>query len=363
MSEYYDIIVVGAGPAGSSAAKAAAERGTKTVLIEEHTKIGIPQHCSGLLYGTRSGIGEEILAQLDKRVILSEVKLRRIFSPKGRVMEIPLEGMGVWILDRALFDMQLAALAADAGADIMVNTKVTGLLNHGEEIIGVTTNSKTVPELHGRVVIAADGIKSLLGGIPRWSGLTGPAKGVISGITWWLANVKDMDPGVLELHLGRYAGKMGWIWLQRCDAFTCLADFDTPGDFEKCRRGSSVLSEKMRNAQPVRVTGWAQPYLGKPLSRKVKSGLILTGAAAKYYTFVTCAVSGRFAGEVAAEAVKENNVTEKRLAAYDIRCERLTEPKPEIGIASFANRTEEEQEDLFDRMTRMDDVNFDVQSI
>ena len=93
------------------------------------------------------------------------------------------------------------------------------------------------------------------------------------------------------------------------------------------------------------------------------SGLILAGAAARYYPFVTCALSGRFAGEVAAEAVNENNVTEERLAAYDILCERLKEPRPEIGFASFANLSEDEQEDLFDRMTRMDNVNFDVLAI
>jgi digeranylgeranylglycerophospholipid reductase len=40
----YDLIVVGAGPAGSAAAKSAAERGVKTVLLEEHAEIGVPAH-------------------------------------------------------------------------------------------------------------------------------------------------------------------------------------------------------------------------------------------------------------------------------------------------------------------------------
>jgi len=167
----YDVIVVGAGPAGSSAAKAAAERGASTILLEEDTQIGLPQHCSGLLHGTKSGIGNEILATMDKRVVLGEVKVRRIFSPSGRTLDIPLEGKGVWHIDRGLFDMQLAVQAANAGAEIAVNTKVTGLLTHGENTIGVTTSSRAIPEIHGKVVIAADGIRSILKGIPRWTGL------------------------------------------------------------------------------------------------------------------------------------------------------------------------------------------------
>jgi digeranylgeranylglycerophospholipid reductase len=332
-------------------------------MLEEHTKIGIPQHCSGLLFGTRSGIGEEVLATMDKRVILSEVKVRRIYSPKGRMMEIPLEGKGVWLLDRSLFDLHLAGQAAEAGAEIRINTKVTGLITKGDTVVGVKTSSKGLSEIHGKVVIAADGIKSLLGGIPKWSGLTKPVKGKMSGMTWWLANVRDVDLGVQELHVGRYGGPKGWIWLERCDAHTCIADFDTYEYFEECKRGDSVLSEKVKNAFPIRLSGWVQPFLGKPLSWKVKSGLILAGAAAKYYPFITCLLSGRYAGETAAEAVKDGDGSEERLASYNSLCERLTEPKPQIGFASFSGLSEDEQEAMFDRMTQMDDVNFDILSI
>ena len=45
----YDIVVVGAGPAGAAAAQMAAERGLKTVILEEHRVIGIPVHCSGFI--------------------------------------------------------------------------------------------------------------------------------------------------------------------------------------------------------------------------------------------------------------------------------------------------------------------------
>jgi len=356
----YDVIVVGAGPAGSSAAKAAAERGASTILLEEDTQIGLPQHCSGLLHGTKSGIGNEILATMDKRVVLGEVKVRRIFSPSGRTLDIPLEGKGVWHIDRGLFDMQLAVQAANAGAEIAVNTKVTGLLTHGGNTIGVTTSSRAIPEIHGKVVIAADGIRSILKGIPRWTGLAEPNVEVWSTINWWLANVKDVEPGVLEHHLGPFGGKRGWIWLEHCDSSACQADFPSFKAFEECRRGNSALSRKIRDAVPVRITGCAHPLnLGQPLPKKVKAGLILTGAAAGYMHVLRCVLSGCYAGETAAEAVKEDNVTEERLAAYDIPCEKLKDTR-KTGFGTFSNLSVNQPEELFDTFAEMDSIDFDI---
>ena len=356
----YDVIVVGAGPAGCAAAKAAAERGVRTILLEEHPQIGLPQHCCGLLHGTKSGITDEILEMMDRRVVVAEVKTRRIFSPKGRMMEIPLEGKGCRIIDRGLFDMQLAAQATDAGAEIRVNTKVTGLLTHDGSVIGVATSSRVMPEVHGKVVIGADGISSILRGIPRWAGLTETGVETLSGITWWLAGVKDVEPGVLELHLGAFGGQKGWVWLERYDSSICVADFLSFEDLEWCRRGSWVLSKKMRDAVPVRITGWSHPlYYGKPLPQKVKPGLILAGAAAGYNLSLRCLLSGRYAGETAAEAVQEGNATEERLAAYEKLCDRLQESR-RISFASFFKLSENEQEELFEKMTHMDDVDCDL---
>ena len=67
----YDVIVIGAGPAGSAAAKAAVDGGAKAILLEEHPRIGIPSHCTGGLHSSeRPDIIEEILGTMDKRVVI-----------------------------------------------------------------------------------------------------------------------------------------------------------------------------------------------------------------------------------------------------------------------------------------------------
>ncbi|HEV2356996.1 MAG TPA: FAD-dependent oxidoreductase, partial [bacterium] len=45
----YDVVVVGAGPGGAEAARAAAGQGLRALLLEEHRTVGLPTHCTGKL--------------------------------------------------------------------------------------------------------------------------------------------------------------------------------------------------------------------------------------------------------------------------------------------------------------------------
>jgi flavin-dependent dehydrogenase len=57
----YDVVVVGAGPAGCLAAKYAAKNGAKTLIIEEHASIGSPVQCAGLLSTSAIRVCEVVL--------------------------------------------------------------------------------------------------------------------------------------------------------------------------------------------------------------------------------------------------------------------------------------------------------------
>ena len=102
---------------------------------------------------------------------------------------------------------------------------------------------------------------------------------------------------------------------------------------------------------------------GKTSSQQGQIRSYSVGAAARYYQFITCIVSGRYAGQTAVDAIQSGDVSEQALSPYDGLCERLEEPKPEVGIASFGGLTEEEQEAVFERMTRIEGVDFDSLTI
>ena len=116
----YDVIVIGAGPAGSAAAKAAAEKGAKTILLEEHTRIGIPSHCTGRLHSTeRPDILAEVMGTMDKRVVIREPGEHfqlRIFAPNGRLLQSEQSSAQHYLVDRAVFDQELAKQAVSATA-------------------------------------------------------------------------------------------------------------------------------------------------------------------------------------------------------------------------------------------------------
>ncbi len=83
-----DIVVVGAGPAGSLAARTAAENGASTILLEEHPKVGYPINCAeGLSLG---GLKDAGVKMHTSEVELREVEGRIFFceDPEGYTVEI-----------------------------------------------------------------------------------------------------------------------------------------------------------------------------------------------------------------------------------------------------------------------------------
>ena len=68
----YDVIIVGAGPAGSLAARRIAEKGIKVLLIEEHMNIGLPVHCSGWVSGCP--FTEKLIDEFGRDKIISPVE-------------------------------------------------------------------------------------------------------------------------------------------------------------------------------------------------------------------------------------------------------------------------------------------------
>ena len=355
----YDIIVVGGGPAGLSAARAAAEKGAEVLLIEEHKEIGLPEHCLGMLSGDLSGHTkaelDAILGEMDPRVVLYEVKRQRMWSPSGRLYEWSSEGKGTRIVNRPMFELELAKLAVKVGAKFMVHTTVTDLIREDGFIKGVITNSRTTPEVRCKVVIAADGIRCQFRGIAKWEGLAWKELGVMSGIRWHLGGVKDIEPGVLEAQLGTFS-RRGWANLSPHDKHSCGADFTSISEFETVKAGKWAFSGKIRDCQVLGMEGYSHPYpMGKELPKKVKNGLVLVGDSAGLIGNTLALASGKLGGEVAAEVIEAGDTSEKGLGIYEerIKKKKLGKLRP-WHDERFYNKTEEELEELWDKMKRVE---------
>ena len=95
----YEIVVIGAGPAGSRTARLLANRGFSVLLLEKRDRIGYPVRCAEAV-GPRADI--EHFITLDDSLISAEINGVKVVAPDGRTFEADMPAIG-FIVDRELF--------------------------------------------------------------------------------------------------------------------------------------------------------------------------------------------------------------------------------------------------------------------
>jgi digeranylgeranylglycerophospholipid reductase len=112
----YDVIVVGAGPAGSYTARRLAEKGHLLQVLEAKPVPGEKRSCTGI-------VGWEFITKfnIDHKVILRQTNSATIFSPSGNSIHLYRPEPQACILDRKSFDIYLAEQAQQAGAKYEFN--------------------------------------------------------------------------------------------------------------------------------------------------------------------------------------------------------------------------------------------------
>jgi digeranylgeranylglycerophospholipid reductase len=117
-----DVLIVGAGPGGLFLAARLAERGVRTLVCEEHTRVGDPVHCTGVL-------SADSFSRFDLPAVatLNQLEDVRFVSPGGIAVDYRTPAPLATVIDRPAFDRALAARAEAAGARIRAGARVTSL--------------------------------------------------------------------------------------------------------------------------------------------------------------------------------------------------------------------------------------------
>ncbi|MFC1584201.1 NAD(P)/FAD-dependent oxidoreductase [Fibrobacterota bacterium] len=160
----YDVAVIGAGPAGSVCAKNLAGMGYDVLLCEKRPVVGVPVRC-GEATGARKRLSE--FAQVNEDWI--ETDIHGVMLHAGSLdIRYDKHDIGLMI-DRALFDQDLAGQAERAGAELCLNARVSDVLSTQNKHRGVrVVYDGQEEEIQASVVIGADGAETLCG---RWAGL------------------------------------------------------------------------------------------------------------------------------------------------------------------------------------------------
>lgn len=192
----YDVVVAGAGPAGSACARACAQEGLSVCLIEEHATIGYPVQCAGLL--SVRALSE---CRVSKRCIQNVVSGAKVFSARGSELSFDSGETKAYVVDRGILDLEMVTAAANAGADVCVKTAYAG--RSGTSIM--TRGASGRREIPFRILVAADGPRSSIArdmGVER-------ASVFLAGIQAEIC--RDMDPRFVELYPDASPDFFGWI--------------------------------------------------------------------------------------------------------------------------------------------------------
>jgi len=325
-----DILVIGAGPAGSSAAKHAALNGAKVLMIEKKSEIGAPKRCA-------EGVSKDGLIQLgiepSSRWITSEIDGVRLVSPGGKDVwltqdTVKLPEMG-YVVERKVFDKFMAMDAARAGADIMVKTLARGLERKDDHIIVKAERMGEEIQIKAKIVIGADGPESRVG---RWGGLrtTVKPKDMESGAQFEMVGVEMENPNALEFYFGSVApGGYAWVFPKGNDiANVGLAVISTLTEKSAYEHLVEFAENcpTTKNATAVELNIGGDP-VGGILKKISTDNLLVVGDAAGMVNpltgggIISGMQGGLIAGEIAAAAIKDGDTSEKRLSEYDERCQ------------------------------------------
>src|ERR1051326_6307196 len=149
----HDVVIIGAGPGGLYAARELAASGFDVTVLEEHSQIGTPVHCTGIL-----GANAYTEFDLPKNAILNELRTARFYSPFGQTFEYTPERIEAVVLDRKLFDDTLHQQAVRAGATIIRESRAAAVSVQNQAV----TVSLADRSIQARVCILACGANYVL---------------------------------------------------------------------------------------------------------------------------------------------------------------------------------------------------------
>ncbi len=315
----YDVVVIGAGPAGSVAARFAAENGASVLMLERDREPGIPVRCAEGV--SHNGIAPFI--DIDQRWIAAKIDVAKLHSPNGETAIMRNNGTG-YVLERRIFDTALCELAAEKGALLVTKADALDLVWENDKIIGV--KYKYLGEIRTvkcDIVIGADGVESRVG---RWAGIDTSLRleDIDTCVQYTLAGI-DVEKDTCEFYFGKEVSPGGYVWIFPKSDHTANVGIGIAGHLAHEKGPKEFLDEFMQKRFPnatVTYTVYGGVPTAAALKELVKDNVMIVGDAAHQVNPITgggivqAMIAARSAGKVAAEAVKQKRFDAKFLKKY-----------------------------------------------
>ncbi len=319
----YDVIVVGAGPGGSSTAKRCAELGLRTALLEKRHALGLKCCGEGLSAEAVKALGQKIPQSCIAQTIDGAI----VYAPNSKKVVIDYGKTAGYVLERKRYDKWLAEQAARAGAKVQAKTAVTGIRKKNNFVVGIDAQFEGDKiSVNSKVVVAADGVESK---VARMAGLNTTNKliNIDSGFQYEMVDIELEDQHKIILYFGNKIAPRGYLWCFPKGEDRANIGIGIGGlGYEKTAK--QYLDEwiasmpGLRKGSITEVNSGGIP-VGGFLENMVGNGLVVVGDAAHQVNPIhgggmkEAAIAGSMAGEVIVECIRKKDVSASALAKYN----------------------------------------------
>jgi digeranylgeranylglycerophospholipid reductase len=324
----YDVIVVGAGPAGCTAARVTAAAGFNTLVVDRRREIGVPIHCGEFLPTPREM--HDLLRDSPRASRLVDIPDELITNRTNRLMlASPLSNKFYFklkanVIDRTRFDQFIAGQAKAAGAEILLSA--TAIQRSQSNRLVVHQAGKQI-EMNARVIVGADGPSSLISK-SMGNQYHNVGRDLCPSLNYVLAEI-ECDPTTTEMYFGNHVAPGGYSWIIPKGEGVANVGFGMRRSFgapevplkqylQRFIKSHPLVLSRTRKAKITSRVGAIIP-VGGPVNRTYSENAVLVGDAAGHVMAsngggIPTALVG---GEIAGETITSHLTDGTSLASYE----------------------------------------------
>jgi geranylgeranyl reductase family protein len=346
-----DVLIVGGGPGGLFMAARLAERGVRTLVCEEHARVGDPVHCTGVL-----SADSFTRFDLPSSATLNQLTSVRFLSPGGIPVDYSTPAPLATVIDRPVFDRALADRALAAGAEIRLGSRVTALDINKAGVSAVVGGAS----VHARLAVLACGATYKF---QRRFGFGLPTTYLHTA----QRELRASCPRDVELHFGQDVAPGGFAWAVpvlrpegACVRVGVMASRDVRLCYarmvERVRERWGVVGDDVAPRVKILPLGAVgRTYGDRMLAIGDAAGLVkpTTGGGIHYSI-----VSGALAADVVASALADDRLDARSLSVYEHawRTELADEFEAQQELRDVAASLSDEAIDSFFELAHTDGI-------
>jgi len=346
MTKSYDVIVVGAGPAGLKITQVLVEKGVSAVVLEKKSIAGDGVVCAGV-------VGTELFDRfkISKNSVVREIKTARLLSPYGTPFYYTEDKPFAYVINREKFDRELMGNARNAGADFHFNTEVKDVVIAHDGVKAFAKCNDDEIEFKSRMLVLATGVNTYLSRKLK----LGYSRRFLHAIQ---TEVSLNEEYPLTVYVGNEISDSAFAWLIPAEQNTFRIGLMCEDD---CVRRFKVLTERYFpgiefhkiNVKPISQGITGPSFSDRLIAVGESAGQVKTTTGGGIYWGMLCAEIG---GEVILDGLKNNKLGADFLWEYEKRWKSLIwkEIKAGLMVRKFCSMLRDSQIEKIIQLARTD---------